>query len=55
MAMWSEMCFTRIPVSHMFRGFGDLQYMWSMSVAFALDVRVGNVIIGTRIRFIIES
>ena len=32
----------------MVSGFGDLQYMWSIRVAFLSDTRVGNVIIGRR-------
>ena len=32
----------------MVSGFGDLQYMWSIWVAFLSDARVGNAIIGRR-------
>ena len=47
-AILSDILETRIPLSDMDSGFGDLQYMWSIRVAFLSDTLVGNVIIRRR-------
>ena len=37
-----------MPLSAMVRGFDDLQYIWSISVAFRVDILVGSAITGNR-------
>ena len=40
-----------MPLSAIVRGFGDLQYIWSISVGFLVDICVGSVITGRRSSF----
>ena len=40
-----------MQLSALVRGFGDLQYILSISVAFLVDIRVGSVIMGKRSNF----
>ena len=40
-----------MQLSAIVRGFGDLQYILSFSVAFLVDIRVGSVITGKRYNF----
>ena len=44
-----------MPLSAMVKGFDDLQYIWSISVAFRVEILVGSVITGSRFIYFGES
>ena len=47
-AIRSEVFAANMPLYAMVRGFDDLQYVWSISVAFRVDILVSSVITGSR-------